>query len=143
MDSDELIAFGAHTHTHRGFRSGVNEFQRDLQTSVDIVRATFDGPDVMFAFPFGRTSLGHVTPEMTEAARTVGVSCGLTTDNEQVDITTDPFGWGRFNAYDFDCGATLAGKLGGWYGWAPRIQERLSRAGTVTERRGLGAVQPR
>jgi hypothetical protein len=121
-----LVRIGAHTHTHADFRGQPQALLADLQTCVEVVRPRFGVEDVPFAFPFGRRALGYVSDELVGAARASGVTCALTTEASLVDPRSDPFGWGRFNAYDWDTGATLAARLEGWYGWAPRLQERLA-----------------
>jgi peptidoglycan/xylan/chitin deacetylase (PgdA/CDA1 family) len=121
------IELGAHTHTHGDFRGRANAFQDDLQQSVDLLNERFGVQRPSFAFPFGRRSLGYVSQELTEAARRTGVRCALTTDVALVSADSDPFGWGRFNIYDWDTPATITARLRGWYAWAPRIQDRLVR----------------
>ena len=125
----ELIELGAHTHTHQDFRNRTDAFRSDLETNVEFLQREFCLNDVTFAFPFGKPCLGYVNPELVEAARQVGVCCALTTEDKLVDPTADPFTWGRFNVYDFDTPGTLAGKLKGWYSWAPRMQELFERKG--------------
>ena len=56
------------------------------------------------------------------ASRRAGVACALTTEAACVAPGADPFGWGRFNAYDWDTAGTLAAKLEGWYGWRRDVQ---------------------
>jgi peptidoglycan/xylan/chitin deacetylase (PgdA/CDA1 family) len=75
---------------------------------------------VPFAFPFGSRAQGFVSDLLIEKARQTGVSCALSTEPESVDLARDPFTWGRFNVFDWDSSRTLAAKLNGWYGWAPR-----------------------
>jgi peptidoglycan/xylan/chitin deacetylase (PgdA/CDA1 family) len=127
MLASGLIELGAHTHTHGDFRGRPDAFQADLQTSIDILREQFGMQRPMFAFPFGRRALGFVSPESIAAARATGVRCALTTDVGLISANCDPFGWGRFNVYDWDSPATIAARLRGWYAWAPRIQDRLTR----------------
>jgi peptidoglycan/xylan/chitin deacetylase (PgdA/CDA1 family) len=144
MAADGLVELAAHTHTHRDLRGRPEEFGLDLGTCVRQLQDLFGLGDVTFAFPFGRRHLGYVSDELTEAARRTGVLCALTTEAFLVDPRTDPFAWGRFNAYDWDTGSTLAAKLSGWYGWAPRIQEHLSRlARPSLDRRADGADRSR
>jgi len=126
MLASGLIGLGAHTHTHADFRNRNAGFEADLNTSVEILRRQFGIEHVPFAFPFGRYRLGYVTDELLAAARRVDVTCALTTECELVDPSTDPFGWGRFNVYDWDTPRTIAARLRGWYGWAPRWQDRLA-----------------
>jgi len=128
MADDDLCDFGAHTHTHRDFRGKPDEFREDLQLSVDIVRKRFGIDDVPFAFPFGSPHKGFAGDDLVEAAKTTGVTCGLTTEAVVVDAAADPFRWGRFNAFGWDTGATLAAKLGGWYSSAPRLRLQMSEA---------------
>jgi peptidoglycan/xylan/chitin deacetylase (PgdA/CDA1 family) len=121
-----LIGLGSHAHTHQDLRGKPDELRRELQRSLPIVRELSGQADVAFAFPYGRRHSGHASDELIEAARSCGVSAALTTEAETVDVCTEPWGWGRFNVYDWDTGATLAARLAGWYGWAPRLQARLS-----------------
>jgi peptidoglycan/xylan/chitin deacetylase (PgdA/CDA1 family) len=116
-----LIELGAHTHTHQDFRDRADAFRQDLQTCVDLLRHKFGLAEVAFAFPFGKPSHGYARRDLVDAARQVGVTCGLTTEDVVVAPGTDPFAWGRFNVYGFDTGATIAAKLAGWYSWAPRL----------------------
>ena len=133
MAASGLVEIAAHTHTHADFRGRPDALRDDLHTCVEAIRSLFGSERVTFAFPFGRKALGYVDEELMLAARETGVVCALTTEAELVDVKSDPFGWGRFNAYSWDTASTLAAKLGGWYGWAPRLQERL--AGAIRGRR--------
>lgn len=128
MAASGLLEFGAHTHTHQDFRGRADDLRRDLRRSVNIIRDLFEPNEVAFAFPYGKTCLGYAGGAMAEAARAVGVCCGLTTDCALVDPPRDdPFAWGRFSCGSWDTPQTLAAKLAGWYGWAPRMQEWLDR----------------
>ena len=123
MAEDGLIELGSHTHTHGDFRGRPDEFRQDLQTSVEIMRSRFGLRRVPFAFPYGRPHRGFAGGRLAAVAARSDVVCSLTTKSRLVDPQSDPFGWGRFNAYDWDTGATLSAKLAGWYDWAPRLQE--------------------
>lgn len=133
-----LVQFGAHTHTHQDFRGRESDFINDLRTSVQIVRERFDCCDVPFAFPFGSPRRGHAGPELVRAAKACDVTCGLTTDPRLVDLGSDPFTWGRFNAFAWDSPATLAAKLNGWYSWAPKLKRRVA---AVAKRVVAGGAQ--
>ncbi|MFO0928100.1 MAG: polysaccharide deacetylase family protein [Gemmataceae bacterium] len=126
MQDSGLMELGPHTHTHADFRGRPADFEADLARSVAEMRARF-GSGELFAFPFGRRALGFVTPELLAAARRTGVRCALTTEADPLRAADDPFCWGRFNVYEWDTAGTLAGKLSGWYGWAPRVQEWLGQ----------------
>lgn len=127
MMAGQLVQLGAHTHTHRDLRGRPDEFRRDLQQSVDVLRRRFDVTDVPFAFPYGRRHTGFSGDDLMDVARSAGVTCGLTTDAALVDVRSDPFGWGRFNVYGWDTTAMVAARLDGWYEWAPALQARLAR----------------
>jgi hypothetical protein len=99
---------------------------QDTQTSVDLLGKRFGLKEVSFAFPGGRRYSGHSGEELMAAVKKASVTCALTTDGAPVDWRRDPFGWGRFNVYQWDTAATLRAKLNGCYGWAPKLQERLS-----------------
>jgi len=142
MAAEGSILFGAHTHSHRDYRRRPQAFQRDLQTSVDIVRSLFRVGRVTSAFPYGNPFDGFAGGELALAARRTGVACALTTEPQVVGTGCDPFHWGRFNVFDWDTAATLAGKLEGWYSWAPRMRKRVARTGAVAIQRLRGGHTP-
>ena len=108
--ASNLIALGAHTHTHQFFLGRAEAFRQDLAESVRILAERFGVENPPFAFPFGDTS-----PELVAAARDCGVSCALTVRFACVSSGDDPYDWGRFNAAATDTATTLAAKLSGWY----------------------------
>jgi glycosyltransferase involved in cell wall biosynthesis/peptidoglycan/xylan/chitin deacetylase (PgdA/CDA1 family) len=120
-----LIEFGAHTHTHEDFRGRPVAFREDLETNIQALRELFGLSEVSFAFPYGTPRLGFSADSLTAAARDAGVRCALTTRSSLVKPDESPFAWGRFTAFPWDNGATLAAKLGGWYSWAPELKNRL------------------
>ncbi|MEO8494729.1 MAG: glycosyltransferase [Planctomycetota bacterium] len=120
-----LIEFGAHTHTHADFRGRPNAFRADLETNIAKLNELFGTTDVTFAFPYGTPYLGFANASLTDVAREVGTQCGLTTHGSLIHPDDSPFAWGRFTAFPWDNASTLAAKLGGWYGWAPDLKNRL------------------
>jgi peptidoglycan/xylan/chitin deacetylase (PgdA/CDA1 family) len=126
MVESGLVTLGAHTHTHQDFRGRPEEMTADIIRSVEYLQRHFGLTEVTFAFPFGSPKLGFAGPELVAAARKSGVTCGLTTDPMLVDLKSDPFEWGRFNAFAWDTSASLAAKLNGWYSWAPRLKRYLT-----------------
>lgn len=126
MASGGLIELGAHTHTHADFRGEPSELWHDLEVCVSALQARFGVRSVPFAFPFGKSRLGYVDEALIDAARFSGVTCGLTTDGRTVTLDDDPFGWGRFNVYDFDTPNVLAAKCEGWCDWAARRLTNVS-----------------
>ncbi len=138
-----LIEFGAHTHTHEDFRNRETTFREDLQANIAALHKLFGRSDVTFAFPYGTPRLGYVDASLTNAARETGVRCALTTHSSLVKLGDSPFAWGRFTVFPWDNSTTLAAKLGGWYGWAPELKNRLlgrTAAERPSLRTGHGAV---
>ncbi len=134
MSASGLIELGSHTHSHADFRDRPQAFRRDLALSLEVLRVRFGVRDPAFAFPFSHGCRRHDGPELAEAAKEAGMRCALTNDSECVRPGDDPFNWGRFAALGTDSAASLAAKLGGWYGlarkawhWARRRADRGRR----------------
>jgi peptidoglycan/xylan/chitin deacetylase (PgdA/CDA1 family) len=124
---DPGIELGAHTHWHEDFRGRPAAFRADLEVCLEVLRSQFGGAQHPFAFPYGSPYKGYAGGDLIAAARLTDVCCALSTENTLVDPTADPFRWGRFPVFAWDTGATLAGKLDGWYSWAGRLKQRLLR----------------
>ncbi|MBI2480774.1 MAG: glycosyltransferase, partial [Planctomycetia bacterium] len=120
-----LFELGAHTHTHEDFRNRPVSFRKDLEENLAALKELFGRSDFTFAFPYGTPRLGFVDESLTNAAREAGVRCALTTHSSLVKLGDSPFAWGRFTVFPWDNSTTLAAKLGGWYGWAPDLKNRL------------------
>jgi peptidoglycan/xylan/chitin deacetylase (PgdA/CDA1 family) len=134
MAAGGLMDFGAHTHTHRDLRNRPEQFREDVRTSAEFIRAEFDEREVMFAFPYGSPWRGFAGAALVAAAKQAGVVCGLTTECDLLEPGSDPFQWGRFNAFPWDTDATLAAKLGGWYTWAAHGKRAVMRCFHPTAR---------
>ena len=115
MQASGLIELAAHTHTHRDFRERPEVFAEDLRRCLAELRKLFGMEDATFAFPYGERKLGFASPALVSAAKTVGVLCGLTTESGLVRPGDDCFDWRRLMPEDFDTGASLAARLGGWH----------------------------
>lgn len=126
---DQGLSIGAHSHTHLDFRGRAEDFKLDLQQSIEIIRTEFPSQKMLFAFPFGTPSMGFAAPDLVAAARACGADCGLTTGSQLNSLDSDPFTWGRFNAFPWDTEGTLLAKLRGWYSWAPRLMSKIRRHG--------------
>jgi peptidoglycan/xylan/chitin deacetylase (PgdA/CDA1 family) len=112
MLASGLIEFGAHTHTHQDFRSRPDDLADDLRTCQQILGDKFGQAEFSFAFPFG-----YYDDALIDVVRGADLTCALTVDDCLVRHQANPFGWGRFMAYDWDTSATLAAKREGWYTW--------------------------
>lgn len=105
-----LIDLGSHTHTHAIFCGRPEAFSEDLAVSLGVLRERFGLETPTFSFPFGINC-----PQMNEVVRRAGVSCALSTAGGVVRSGQDPFTWARFAVNEEEGGATLSGKLLGWY----------------------------
>jgi peptidoglycan/xylan/chitin deacetylase (PgdA/CDA1 family) len=127
MADSGLIELGTHTHTHADFRQHVPEFAEEMARAAEILQLRFGVDRPCFSLPFGSPAAGYASSELLTAARKSGATCALTTEAALVDVSTDPFGWGRLSVFDWDTSFTLAGKLDGWYDWAPRVKHGLRK----------------
>lgn len=121
MEACKLIDIGSHTHTHQDFRQRPRSFREDLQKSLQILQTILGHDQMPFALPYGIPRAGYADKSLIDAAKQTGVTCALNTGSELISEYSSPFYWGRFNVNSWDNGATLAGKLNGWYSWAPRL----------------------
>lgn len=128
MHATGLVELGTHTHTHADFRGHEDEFAEEMHTASEILKAKFGITEPVFSLPFGNPSAGYASGEFMAAARASGAACALTTEATLVDVASNPFGWGRLNVFEWDTAATLAGKLSGWYDWAPKLKHRVACA---------------
>ena len=118
-----LVEFGCHTHTHRDFTGDVAAFEADMRQSLAWLSEHLGLVRPAFSYPYGGND-----PEMREACRRLGVRCGMTTEADLVRAGSDAMAWGRFGGDEYDTGATLAAKVGGWYAAARRTWRRIAYA---------------
>jgi peptidoglycan/xylan/chitin deacetylase (PgdA/CDA1 family) len=112
MLASGLIDFGVHTHTHQDFRTRPRELADDLRNCQRILGEKFGSAQLGFAFPYG-----YYNDALMDVVRGADLTCALTVDDCLVRDRSDPFGWARFTAHDWDTSATLAAKREGWYTW--------------------------
>ena len=127
LADSEYITLGAHTHTHEDFRYRPEAFEDDLQKCLHFLRENLGIESPLFAFPYGTPRHGFADHSLQLAAKRQNVRCAVNTGPEAVDLRTSPFQWGRFNAFAWDNGETLAAMLSGWYTWANNIRNRIGR----------------
>lgn len=115
MQASGLIELGAHTHSHEDFRGRPNDFYQDLVVCQQELKTRFQVQNPTFAFPYGTKQTGFSGGELAQSARAAGVTCSLTTEDEQIFPNSDPYDWGRFTAEQTDTPNTLAAKLEGYF----------------------------
>lgn len=133
MQASGWIDLGSHTHTHGDFRGRPEQFRADLLRSLMVLSHQFGlcPHEIPFAFPYGTVSLGFACGALSRIAQETGVSCALSTRHATLSPGEGPFDWGRFTAWDFDSGASLAGKLDGWYSAIRHVVRRDEPAAPV------------
>lgn len=109
-----LIEFGSHTHTHEDFRGRPDELAENLELSVEYLRHRFGIELPTLSLPYGCERQGFAGPMFSSAARSAGLTCCLTTEEQLARVDESPFHWGRFIAEQHDSASTLATKLSGW-----------------------------
>ena len=128
LAESEFITLGAHTHTHEDFRYRPEDFEKDLEKCLRFLRENLGVETPLFAFPYGTPRHGFADEPLQRAAKRQNVRCAVNTGPEVVDLKTSPFEWGRFNAFAWDNGESLAAMLSGWYTWANNIRNQIGRA---------------
>ena len=116
-----LIEVGCHTHTHRDFTGDPAAFEADMRTSLDWLRDVLAVDDPTFSYPYGGSD-----PLMRDVCEKLGLRAALTVDGDLIRDGDDPLHWARFGADEFDSGATLAAKMGGWYVAARKLWRRMA-----------------
>lgn len=137
LQASGLVELGAHTHTHQDFRNRPAELYLDMLDCVGVLRDRFQVQEPTFAFPYGTRALGFCAAEMIAAVQAVGARCAFSTDDGLVLPEQNRYEWGRMEVDDYDSGATLAARLGGW----TRIfQQFTSRAGRLLRGKSSGSL---
>lgn len=123
-----LVTVGSHSHRHRdGSACGAAELTDEAGTSREILRKRL-GPAAAeaYAYPYGSSRLGHVSPAYVAAVRAAGYTVGLSTDLGLADAGSDVFRLPRIEANPLDSAAVLKAKVRG--ALAPyRMTDRLRR----------------
>jgi peptidoglycan/xylan/chitin deacetylase (PgdA/CDA1 family) len=130
LQREGTITLGAHTHSHLDFRGKPSEFAADLAKNLYYLRDVFGIEQPTFAFPYGTKSAGFAGGALTEAVRSSGATCALTTEAVTNSPRRDVFDWGRFEAEGQDTAATLAGKLSGWFNSLQRVTRAVAASAT-------------
>ncbi|MCR9200736.1 MAG: polysaccharide deacetylase family protein [Planctomycetaceae bacterium] len=120
-----VVEFGSHTHTHEDFRDRPDDFAESLELSGDYLRREFGIRRPALSLPYGIVNRGFAGPSWYAAARQADLTCCLTTEEQLVDLTQSPFGWGRFIAEQHDTAGTLGVKLDGWRDVARDVWRRV------------------
>lgn len=121
-----LVSIGSHSHSHlAGVECSDAQFMEEAVTSRDLLRKHL-GPEhaSMYAYPFGLSRHGDVTPAYVRAVRIAGYQVAVTTDLGLVEPTADALALPRVEVTGHDLVSSLRAKATGRLG-PVRILERL------------------
>jgi peptidoglycan/xylan/chitin deacetylase (PgdA/CDA1 family) len=124
-----LIGIGAHSHAHRDGRLCTpSQLVEEAERSREILRARLGPAHARaYAYPFGSTRLGEVSPVYVEIVRAAGYERAVSTDLGLVTSESDPFVLPRVEASGVDSPSVLRAKVRG--SLAPlRVTDWLRRA---------------
>jgi len=107
-----IISLGAHSHNHlKGSDCTAVQFIEEAERSSELLRARLgQSQSLAYSYPYGNTSLGHVSPEYVSAVKTAGFALAVTTDLGLASQDSDPFRLPRIEAHALDTSATLRAK---------------------------------
>lgn len=134
--ADSGWELAAHTHSHRDFSGRPKEFAADMHQSLEWMSETLGIDHPTFSFPYGGNDAS-----LREVCRELPIRCALTTESELIVGDCDRYAWGRFGAEEYDTGASLAARAGGWYTAARRGWRRLAYGEPMSEKSSANARQ--
>ena len=107
-----LVTIGAHSHRHlKGSDCTEAELADEAGHSREILRSRLgEAQSVHYAYPYGNTKLGHVSPGYVKAVKAAGYELAVTTDLGLVDAHSDPFILPRLEAHMMDSPGVLKAK---------------------------------
>ena len=107
-----IISIGAHSHNHhKGSDCTRAQFIEEAERSNELLRARLgESQALAYSYPYGNTSLGHVSPEYVTAVRTAGYELAVTTDLGLASGDSDPYLLPRVEAHALDASAVLRAK---------------------------------
>lgn len=108
----DLIHIGAHSHHHfKGTDCTRAQLIEEAERSHEVLRSRLgESQGRAYAYPYGNTSLGHVTSDYVGAVRTAGYEMAVTTDLGLAGPYSDPLLLPRVEAHALDASPTLRAK---------------------------------
>jgi len=110
-----LVTVGAHSHRHlRGRDCTPSQMTQEAGQSREILRSHLgESQSLQYAFPYGNTKLGDVSPEYVNAVKAAGYKLAVTTDLGLVKADNDPYTLPRLEAHMLDSPGVLKAKASG------------------------------
>jgi peptidoglycan/xylan/chitin deacetylase (PgdA/CDA1 family) len=113
-----LVTIGAHSQRHlRGSQSTREQLHEEAGGSRETLRSRLgEAHSVQYAYPYGNTKLGDVSPEYIHAVKAAGYELAVTTDLGLAEAHNDPFCLPRLEAHMTDSPGVLKAKARGSIG---------------------------
>lgn len=113
--SSGLVTIGAHSHRHlKGSQCTPAQVIDEAGQSREILRSRLgESHSVQYAYPYGNTKLGDVSPEYVSAVKAAGFKLAVTTDLGLVNADSDPYILPRLEAHMLDSPGVLKAKVSG------------------------------
>ncbi len=113
-----LVTIGAHSHRHlRGSQCTVAQIEDEVNRSREILRIRLgEANSNQYAYPYGNSKLGDVSPSYIAAVKKAGFRLAVTTNLGLVDTSSDPFCLPRLEAHMMDSPNVVKAKAVGALG---------------------------
>ena len=110
-----LVSIGAHSHSHlKGRECTQTQLIEEAEESRAILRSRLGEAQARaYAYPYGSTRLGQVSPDYAKTVRTAGYELAVTTDLGLARADTDPYLLPRIEAHALDTPSVLHAKTVG------------------------------
>lgn len=113
-----LVTIGAHSHRHlRGSQCTLSQIAEEAERSREILRIRLGKAHTLqYAYPYGNTKLGDVSPEYRNVVKTAGYKLAVTTDLGLVGPHHEPYTLPRLEAHMLDSPNVIKAKAMGALG---------------------------
>ncbi len=123
-----LVEIGGHSHDHHnGARLSAAQLADEAGCCREVLTRRLGASHVTsYAYPYGSTRLGQVSPQYMQAVRAAGYDTAVTTDLGLMNRQSDRYALPRVEAYRSDSPAVIGAKVSG--SLAPyHVTDRLRR----------------
>ncbi len=124
-----LVSVGSHSHSHyNAINLGAEQLAEEAVVSRESLKTHLGAVhSSCYAYPYGASRLGQVTPAYMEAVRKAGYSMAVTTDLGLAGPNTPRFQIPRVEVHTYDSPRILGAKVLGNL-WPQRLCDRLRQA---------------
>jgi peptidoglycan/xylan/chitin deacetylase (PgdA/CDA1 family) len=124
-----LVSVGSHSHSHlNAMNCGADKLVEEAVLSGESLRSHLgENHFSCYAYPYGDTRLGQVTPAYVDAVRNAGYRLAVTTDLGLVRPNTPEFQIPRVEVHTYDSPRILEAKVCGNL-WPLRLCDRFRQA---------------